>query len=334
MIGGSVAYYEPLCNMIYCWLQACLWHLACIFWRSVGLNPSHCTKTLHMWFCHNHIKIYTHMAQYHKLAPNLLVIPCPFQKSFCLQWLKWPNSNSPRKRSWRMKGPPTPLPFPPLCLCVATLPFRSVLMASGSWTWSAGRYLAGRCRSQCWAPPFLDGLTKADARKHSATMLWMRIDRRELRWANLMAMLVPIPNLQSLGFPWLFYLIAVPCCAQVSLALPAGDMVIEGDAGSPQPYPKDFIGFLDFLGILGKDFGAFLRPLIYIYIYWFYEFKRLKYIARGCHWEYRENISKEHFVILTRISLFSRLHHCDSSFLSCCAFVFLMMDPFQNYSRS
>jgi len=79
-------------------------------------------------------------------------------------------------------------------------------------------------------------------------------------------MLVPIPNLQSLGFPWLFYLIAVPCCAQVSLALPAGDMVIEGDAGSPQPYPKDFIGFLDFLGILGKDFGAFLRPLIYIYI--------------------------------------------------------------------
>lgn len=28
----------------------------------------------------------------------------------------------------------------------------------------------------------------------------------------------------------------------VSLALPAGDMVIEGDAGSPQPYPKDFIG--------------------------------------------------------------------------------------------
>jgi hypothetical protein len=55
---------------------------------------------------------------------------------------------------------------------VATLPFRSVLMASGSWTWSAGRYLAGRCRSQCWAPPFLDGLTKADAKKkHSATML-------------------------------------------------------------------------------------------------------------------------------------------------------------------
>ena len=56
-------------------------------------------------------------------------------------------------------------------------------------------------------------------------------------------------------------------CAQVSLALPAGDMVIEGDAGSPQPYPKDFIGFLDFLGVLGKDFGAFLIPLIYIYIY-------------------------------------------------------------------
>lgn len=28
----------------------------------------------------------------------------------------------------------------------------------------------------------------------------------------------------------------------VSLALPAGDMVMDGDAGSPQPYPKDFIG--------------------------------------------------------------------------------------------
>eukprot|EP00435_Cladocopium_sp_Y103_P031500 s1779_g8.t1 len=28
----------------------------------------------------------------------------------------------------------------------------------------------------------------------------------------------------------------------VSLALPAGDMVIQGDAGSPQPYPKDFVG--------------------------------------------------------------------------------------------
>lgn len=40
--------------------------------------------------------------------------------------------------------------------------------------------------------------------------------------------------------------------------------MIEGDAGSPQPYPKDFIGFLGFLGILGKDFGAFLIPLMYI----------------------------------------------------------------------
>jgi hypothetical protein len=88
---------------------------------------------------------------------------------------------------------------------------------------------------------------------------------------------------------------------------------------------------LDFLAFWAKTLGLFWYPWC---IYWCYEFKRLKYIARGCHWEYRENISKEHFVILTRISLFSRLHHCDSSFLSCCAFVFLMMDPFQNYSRS
>lgn len=29
---------------------------------------------------------------------------------------------------------------------------------------------------------------------------------------------------------------------QVTLALAAGDMVLDGDRGSPQPYPKDLIG--------------------------------------------------------------------------------------------
>jgi hypothetical protein len=76
----------------------------------------------------------------------------------------------------------------------------------------------------------------------------MHIDRRELRWANLMAMLCHAgPNSQPSKFG----------LSQVSLALPAGDMVIEGDAGSPQPYPKDFIGFLDFLAFWAKTLGLF-----------------------------------------------------------------------------
>ncbi|CAJ1368797.1 unnamed protein product [Effrenium voratum] len=81
---------------------------------------------------------------------------------------------------------------------------------------------------------------------------------------------------QSFAFPAALFLLGATAFAQcpdgirmaapggpVSLALKAGDMVFEDDSGSPQPYPKDFIGldakFLYFL--VERDFfsGMALR---------------------------------------------------------------------------
>ena len=40
---------------------------------------------------------------------------------------------------------------------------------------------------------------------------------------------------------------------QVTLALAAGDMVLDGDRGSPQPYPKDLIGsWVEIYGFDGR----------------------------------------------------------------------------------